>query len=79
MAVCCAIYLARQQDKHARKETETNNGGHEEFVRALKLINENIQAPSMENEEEMQKVIQELPKILQLSLARITWNIEVEA
>ena len=33
----------------------------------------------MENEEEMQKVIHELPKILQLSLARITWNIEVEA
>ena len=33
----------------------------------------------MENEGEMQKVIHELPKILQLSLARITRNIEVEA
>ena len=79
VAICCAIYLARQQDKHSRKEIETNNGGHEEIARALKLINENIQAPSTENEEEMQKVIQELPKILQLSLARITRNIEVEA
>ena len=50
--------------------------GHEEISRALK---QNIQTPSMENEGEMQKVIHELPKILQVSLARITRNIEVEA
>ena len=79
VAICCAIYLARQQDKHGRKEIETNNRGHEEIVRALKLINANIQTPSTENEEEMKKVIYDLPKILQLSLARITRNIEIEA
>ena len=78
VAICCAIYLARHQDKHARREIKTDNGSHEEIVRALKLINENIKTPSSENEEEMQTEIYELPKLLQLSLARITRNIEVE-
>ena len=57
-------------------KTSKQTTGHEEISRALK---QNIQTPSMENEGEMQKVIHELPKILQLSLARITRNIEVEA
>ena len=79
IALCCAIYLARQQDKKERKKLTTNTEGHTEIVRALKLINENVLAPSNENEELMQKEIQELPTILQLSLARITRNIEVKS
>merc|ERR1719430_1816640 len=43
VAICCAIYLARQQDKHARKKIGTDNRGHEEIAGALKLINQNIQ------------------------------------
>ena len=80
VAICCAIYLACQQDKYARREMKTRNGGHQKIVRVLKLINKNIQMPGMtENEEQMEKVIHELPMILQLSLARITRNIEVES
>ena len=69
----------RQQRTIMEGKKSKQTTGHEEISRALQLIKHNIQTPSMENEEEMKKVIHELPKILQLSLARITRNIEVEA
>merc|ERR1719494_928233 len=52
--------------------------GREEIIRALKLVKRDAEAPSPQNEEEMQMAIQDLPSILQLSLARISRNIEVK-
>ena len=72
-ALCCAFYLARQQDNR-RPRWSTWNAG---VVTALKSINRNICTPSPRNEEDMQNAIHELSPVLQLSLARITTNIEI--
>ena len=77
VATCCAFYLARQQDKQERKK-EIRYAGREEIIRALKLIKIDAQMPAPQNEKEMRKAIQDLPSILQLSLARISRNIEVK-
>ena len=69
VAICCAFYLARQQDKHERTNLEDRYGGREEIIRALKLIKIDAKTPSPQNEEDMQKAIQDLPSILQLALS----------
>ena len=78
VAICCAYYLARQQDKQERKKVEDKFGGREKIIRALKLVKRDAEMQSPQSEAEMQKAIRDLPSILQLSLARISRNIEVK-
>ena len=51
LAICCAAYLARQQEKHRIKELESRySKEYRQVIPVLKLVTKNAWTPSPENE-----------------------------